>query len=146
MAPPIERRRFRRIAASACGHFPRARLRPGREACLIDLSRGGARIEATSRLLPGTPEDLQLIVATWRWTGRARILRCRVSALVPEDGVRYQAALQFDPPIDAGAQMALESVLAGASECGYQVPAIEGSAPAHMGSDYPLTHLPREVK
>ncbi len=109
--PPLERRRFRRVALSAYGDLPRARLRPGREASLLNLSRGGACIEVASRVLPGTPVELQLAVSKWRWSGRARILRCRVSALVPENGVRYQAALQFDPPVDVAAETELESAL-----------------------------------
>jgi hypothetical protein len=121
-----ERRRFRRVGAEACGDDVRARLRAGRDAALLDLSRGGARIEVASRLLPGTPVELQVAAARWRWSGRARILRCRVSALVPEDGVRYQAALQFDPPVDAGAGAELEAALADLPNGGYQVPTNEG--------------------
>jgi hypothetical protein len=135
--PPLERRRFCRVAATACRDIARARVRPGRDGSLLNLSRGGACIEVASRVLPGTPVEVQLAVARCRWSGRARVLRCRVSALLPEDGVRYQAALQFDPPVEASVHTELESALTAATRAGYQVPT-EGVAAEMDGQCLPV--------
>lgn len=68
---------------------------------MLNVSRGGVCIEASSRLLPGTPVDVQLIVFEWRWNGQATVLGCYVSALAREATARYTAGLQLKNPIDA---------------------------------------------
>jgi hypothetical protein len=68
-----------------------------------------------------------------------------VSALVPEDGVRYQAALQFDPPVEASAQTQLESALAEATGGGYQVPTKGSANGVLMGSVYPRVDAPANL-
>jgi hypothetical protein len=98
------------------------RLLPGRDASLVNLSRGGALIELESRVLPGTRVEIMLSVPDWRWTGRARVLRCHVSALVREDGVRYRAALQFDAPMPRDGRVISASAGPAAQDRGYQVP------------------------
>jgi len=122
-----DRRRCRRVEFTDCGELVHLRLRPGREALLLNLSSGGACIQVASRLLPGTPVEMQLSVSHWRWNGRAKVLRCHVSALVQEDGVRYQAALEFDPPIDRDGQDRLRTALLEMDTHGYQVPGEDDS-------------------
>lgn len=91
-----ERRQSRRHDGGDCGWLSHARLRHGLELLVIDLANGGACVEAPARLLPGSSVELHLAAPGWRWTAAARVLRCHVSALLPERGVRYRAALQFD--------------------------------------------------
>jgi hypothetical protein len=132
-----ERRSSPRLGSADYGEAARLRLRPGREATLVNLSRGGACVEGASRLLPGTPVEMQVAISGWHWSGKGRVLRCHVSALVLENGVRYRAALQFDPPVDAVAQERLGAVLLDAAPAGYQVPkkrSVDGTA---AGSSYP---------
>jgi hypothetical protein len=122
LPPSADRRCFRRVAFTDWSASVRLRLRPGRDGSLLNLSRGGACIQVASRLLPGTPVDMQLMVSDWRWNARARVLRCHVSALVQEDGVRYQAALQFDLAIDSEGQDRLNAALLEVAVRGYEVP------------------------
>ncbi len=68
---------------------------PGRDVTLVNISAGGALIEASARLLPGTHVDLQLIVSGAREMIRARVVRCAVTSLSRQEGIRYQAALVF---------------------------------------------------
>lgn len=97
--PRDERRSSHRQPGRDCGWLALARLRPGLELIVLDLSPGGALVEVPARLLPGANVELQLTAPGWRWLGGARVLRCQVSALLPEHGVRYRAALQFDHPL-----------------------------------------------
>ncbi len=101
-APTVlgERRRHARVKPVECSPPARVRLRPGREGQLVNLSRGGACVDTSSRLLPGTPIDVQLLASGWQWTGEARVVRCLVAALPREEKVRYRAGLQFATPID----------------------------------------------
>jgi len=119
---PRERRQSPRVAVDNRGPVMGLRLVPGLGASFRNLSAGGACIEVASRLLPGTPVDLQVAFTGWRWRGRARVLRCRVSALVPGEGVRYEAALQFDLSLGPDAPRALLAAVHDAIGRGYQLP------------------------
>ena len=92
---PSDRRAFRR----AGGHEHRivtARVRPGHPAAVIDLSAGGAFIEISRRLLPGSVVDLQVDTAQRRTTTlRGHVLRCTVVRL-HSTSVWYRAAIAFD--------------------------------------------------
>ena len=96
---PIERRISARVEVASLSGVVHLRLPPGREAVLLDLSQDGACIEATSRLVPGGRVEMHLATQGWNWRGRATVTRCRVSALVPDNGARYLAALHFDTPL-----------------------------------------------
>lgn len=98
--PTHDRRGCPRRAASACPWLTSARLRTGLDVAIIDLAAGGALVEAASRLLPGSNVELHLGAPEWRWSTPARVLRCRVSALVVERGVLYRAALRFDRDLE----------------------------------------------
>jgi hypothetical protein len=107
---------------SAHGHIVALRLVPGLSASFLNLSGGGAWIQVASRLLPGTPVDLQVACLGCVWRVRARVMRCRVSALVPDDGVRYEAALQFDLSRDKDAPRALIGAIRDALTSGNELP------------------------
>lgn len=77
---------------------PAARLLPGREVILVDLSRHGALVEGVWRLRPGSRADLQIGVGRSAVSIRGRIERCYVASLEPGE-VRYRAAVRFDAPI-----------------------------------------------
>jgi hypothetical protein len=130
--PPLpERRRFPRVAMGDHPDVVGLRLVPGRRASLRNLSHGGACIEVASRLLPGTPVDLHATLPGWRWRGRASVVRCHVSALVLDDGVRYEAALQFDLPQEPGGPEGLLTAVMDAIGRGYHVPGdVAQSVPA----------------
>ena len=101
--PRHDRRAWGRWNGADCAWIVGARLRHGFDVLVIDLCPEGALVEGTARLLPGASVELHLAAAEWTWAACARVLRCYVSAVIPERGVRYRAALQFDrrlqPPI-----------------------------------------------
>jgi hypothetical protein len=105
-----ERRRYPRVVPTD-GRAPAvARLRPGREALVVNLSRGGACVDAASPLRPGHPVDIRLTLSDWHWHGEAQVLRCQVSALPREQKVRYRAGLAFSTPV-AGEEAACSACL-----------------------------------
>jgi hypothetical protein len=95
-----ERRRFPRALAPRGGPAV-VRLRPGREASVIDLSSGGALVEGMTPLRPGSPVELRVTLPGWEWQGRAQVIRCHVSALPRDQKIRYRAGLQFEAPLAA---------------------------------------------
>ncbi len=62
---------------------------------MIDVSGGGALIEANHRLLPGAWIELQLATPERRVAIRGRVLRCAVARL-RSDKVWYRGAVAFD--------------------------------------------------
>ena len=75
---------------------PRATLRPGCPVRLVDLSAGGALLEASRPLRPGARVHLQLVIEARTFALAARVLRCAVWSLDPYDGVTYRGALAFE--------------------------------------------------
>lgn len=71
------------------------RVKPGHRARLLDVSAGGALIETTHRLLPGTSVELHMESDTRRTSVRGRILRCAVVRVRPTF-VCYRGAIAFD--------------------------------------------------
>jgi hypothetical protein len=66
--------------------------------------------------------DVVVSLPGWNWRGRATVMRCRVSALVIDHGVRYEAAVQFDLPLDPdGPKRLLEAAHKAAGD-GYAIP------------------------
>jgi hypothetical protein len=74
----------------------RATLRPGCIVCLVDLSAGGALVQAFRPLRPGARVHLQLVADARTVAVTAQVLRCAVWSLDPVDGVIYRGALQFE--------------------------------------------------
>lgn len=96
-----ERRRYPRVVPADGAETAVARLRPGREAFVLNVSRGGACLEAAAPLRPGHSVDIRLMLSDWHWQGEAQVLRCRVSALPRDQKVRYRAGLAFVTPVGA---------------------------------------------
>jgi hypothetical protein len=117
-----ERRRSDRVDVGASAGIVRLRLPPGREAVLLNLSRSGACVETSSALIPGRPLDVLVSLPGWNWRGRATVMRCRVSALVIDHGVRYEAAVQFDLPLDPDGPERLLEAAHKAGGDGYAIP------------------------
>jgi hypothetical protein len=91
---PFDRRNFRRTGMSEHG-IVSARVRPGHPVIVIDVSAGGALIEISRRLLPGSGVDLHIDTTHRRTTLRGRVLRCAVNRL-HSTSVSYRAAIAFD--------------------------------------------------
>jgi hypothetical protein len=72
-----------------------ARVRPGREATLLDVSAGGALVETTYRLLPGSPVELHVATGERRAFVRGGVLRSAVVG-VRAAGMRYRSAIRFE--------------------------------------------------
>jgi hypothetical protein len=74
----------------------RATLRPGCDVRVIDLSAGGALVQAAKPLRPGAKVHFQLTTADRAWALSGRVLRCAVWLVDPHAGVTYRGALQFE--------------------------------------------------
>jgi hypothetical protein len=77
-----------------------ARVRPGHRVAVVDVSEGGALLEAHHPLRPGAGVELQFERADGRVRLAATVLRCGVSALDPHRGPTYRAAVSFGQPFD----------------------------------------------
>ena len=73
----------------------RATVRPGCLVTLVDLSCGGALVEASRPLRPGARVHLQLHRGAQQFAIAAHVLRCAVSS-VDGDGILYRGALRFE--------------------------------------------------
>ena len=90
-----DRRLTRRHADSDAHGIVSTRVRHGHRAKLIDVSAGGALIETTHRLLPGTSIELHVETRSHRTNVRGRVLRCAI-VLVRPSWVCYRGAIGFD--------------------------------------------------
>jgi len=93
-APAADRRRTRRRRVDEHG-IVSARVRPGYDVSLINVSAGGALVESRHRLLPGALVELHLETPERRTAVRGRVLRCAVSRL-RSTSVCYRGAIGFD--------------------------------------------------
>jgi hypothetical protein len=73
-----------------------ATLRPGCVVRVVDLSAGGALVQANRPLRPGARLHFQLVLRQRTFGLIARVLRCDVSALDSPEGITYRGALQFE--------------------------------------------------
>jgi hypothetical protein len=90
-----DRRGMRRMEAVEEHRIVSASVRPGHRVRLIDVSAGGALIETSHRLLPGTSVELQVATGTDRASVRGRVVRCAVVRVRPT-WVCYRGAIAFD--------------------------------------------------
>jgi PilZ domain-containing protein len=79
---------------------PAARIRPGRDVVIVDLSRDGALVEGPWRFRPLSRCDVHLQVTGQDVHLRARIVRCFVARIERQEPVRYRTALAFDRAVD----------------------------------------------
>ena len=93
-----DRRLSRRTSAVNDLGILQARVRPGREASVIDISAHGALIETALRLLPGRQVELQIERGDELLAIRGRVVRCRVVGVLPSR-VSYRGAIGFDKPL-----------------------------------------------
>jgi PilZ domain-containing protein len=96
--PLTDRRGAIRTRAIASLGIIQARVRPGHEASVIDISPHGALIETALRLLPGRHIELQLERANHVMPIRGRVVRCRVVRVLPSQIV-FHGAIGFEQPL-----------------------------------------------
>lgn len=89
-----DRRRSRRLDVRDHG-IVSARVRPGHQVSVINVSAGGALIEGEYRLTPGSAVELQLETGRERAAIKGRVLRCAVARLRSES-VCYRGAIGFE--------------------------------------------------
>lgn len=75
----------------------RATVRPGCTVTLVDLSQGGALVEAARPLRPGARVHIQLHRGARQFVVFAHVVRCAVVALGGDEGVVYRGAVRFEP-------------------------------------------------
>lgn len=114
-----DRRRERRVP----GRGVRARVRLGHRLVVVDVSSRGALVEGQCQLRPGSRVEVQLESEARGSMVAAHVTRCLVSAIDPECGVTYRAALSFADSCDWVREAATptgygmpERIEAGASE------------------------------
>jgi hypothetical protein len=73
-----------------------ATLRPGCVVRVVDLSAGGALVEAARPLRPGARLHFHLVVRHQSFGLAVRVLRCAVWTLDSREGIQYRGALQFE--------------------------------------------------
>jgi hypothetical protein len=74
----------------------RATLRPGCAVRVVNLSAGGALVQADQPIRPGARVHVQIVTTVRAFALVARVLRCAVWTLDPHDGATYRGALQFE--------------------------------------------------
>jgi hypothetical protein len=89
----------------------------------VNISDGGALVEGSGRLLPGTHMEVHVVTRDGRVLVRARIVRAHVSRLERE-AVGYCGALAFERLVDTAPR-------------GYGVPVESPNDLAPGGSVYP---------
>lgn len=97
-----ERRAHTRRAASELTWLRSARLSHGPDVSLVDLSEGGALLDADIPLKPGTQLVLELDGEGGQLRVRLSILRSHVARLLGQVMI-YRGACAFDAPVDLGA-------------------------------------------
>ncbi len=95
-----ERRRHVRRPAADAAWSRGARLRPGLDAALLDVSPGGVLVETAARLRPGMKTVLHLKPRSGELRAAGEVVRAWVSAIRPDRGVLYRGAVRFDRSID----------------------------------------------
>ena len=95
----IERRQSPRLPVEAI-RWTAVRMRPGREANLINLCERGALVEGPARLHPGAAVVLHLVGPSPSSSIKGTIVRCHVSSICGRTGIRYRGAISFDAAIE----------------------------------------------
>lgn len=95
----IERRSTARRTPAADETLATLRLRTGREVAVVNIGDGGALVEGTTRLLPGTHVEVHVVTREGRTLVRSRVMRASVFA-VTADTLEYRAAVAFDARVN----------------------------------------------
>jgi hypothetical protein len=72
-----------------------ARVRPGHDVAVVDVSATGILVETDRRLLPGAPVEMQIETTARTVNVRGRVVRCAVARLRPTL-VCYRGAIAFE--------------------------------------------------
>ena len=94
-----ERRASPRCVCSRRNTWAAARIRPGYDVEVLDLSSLGALIQSTARLVPNSRVELRFGANGSAHQIRGRIVRSYVSA-VAADVVFYRSAIAFDQMLE----------------------------------------------
>ena len=95
MAVVMSERRAHERADGSWSRSIRATLVPGPRIALVNISRGGALVDGSRPMRPGTRVMLQFTAPGAALGLSARVVRCLVRAVAAE-GIVYRAALKFD--------------------------------------------------
>jgi hypothetical protein len=91
----ITERRAHERAEDPWTRSARVTLRPGHRIAIVNISRGGALVDGTRPMRPGTRVLLQIETPGAALGLSALVVRCTVRAVTAE-GVVYRGALKFD--------------------------------------------------
>jgi hypothetical protein len=91
----FERRRTRRRQSVEEHGIVSARVRPGIDAAVVDVSAAGVLLETCHRLLPGTSIEVHFARDARLPLVRGKVVRCVVARVGP-DKVSYRGAVLFD--------------------------------------------------
>jgi hypothetical protein len=89
--------RARRMRASEAGVVRQARLLPGGDAIILNISNTGLLVENKGRLPVGTTVNVRLEGASVMGM-EGHIVRSRVAAIHRDGSVSYETAIEFDRP------------------------------------------------
>ena len=89
--------RARRMRASEAGVVRHARLLPGGDAIILNISNTGLLVENKGRLPVGTTVNVRLEGASVMGT-EGQIVRSRVAAIHRDGSVSYETAIEFARP------------------------------------------------
>ena len=112
----VERRAWPRSRPPRDHVTQMARVRPGRDVQVLDLSTGGALIEGHARFVPNSMVQLRLKGGGGAVHLCGRVVRCYVSGL-DSGRVLYQAGVAFDEHLDLSQ---FESISNGREATNYQ--------------------------
>jgi hypothetical protein len=96
MDTPVGERRAHERADGPWAQHARVTLRPGHLAFIVNISRGGALVDSTRQMRPGTRVFVQIATRRGELGLSALVLRCNVRSVSADDGVLYRGALRFD--------------------------------------------------
>ena len=114
-----------------------ATLRPGCVVHVVDLSVGGALVQARRPLRPGARLHFQLVIRDQSFGLVAHVLRCAVWALDPQEGITYRGALRFETRCELFRETE--------TQIGSDIPSPAGRDDGEEGRGYPGRELVREM-
>lgn len=94
----VDRRLSNRTTAVAELGIRRAKIRPGHDASVVDISARGVLIETAVRLMPGRQIELQIERGTQMMPIRGRVVRSQVAGVQPSR-MSYRGAIGFEQPL-----------------------------------------------
>lgn len=97
--PPHERRQYSRRRDDQLDWIRTVRLRSAGAVSLVDLSAGGALIDADVPLRPGAVLSLEIVGRGIETVVPVHVLRCHVAALMA-DSARFRGACEFTQPLE----------------------------------------------